>query len=612
MNASLPLAEKARPRECDWVASFRAGRGLRIESGAGTIAEGSAWRVLAAGRSTPGEALAACETLGAAAPLPLRGEIALLACERATGRLIAARDPLGLHPLFWAPAAGSAFFSPSAAALADALGDAAARPNRAALADHLRQRWPRIDETYFAGIRRLEPGKVLRIDGRGGIAIEEGPSPMPAGRPIEWLDAPALGGFADALERAVGRSLPEPGGRAAIFLSGGIDSASVAVAAAALLRERGGAPIVALALAFPAPASEVEAQRRLADRLGFELVIETIDEAVGPDGLLAAAAAESGRRAAPLLNLWEPAYARLAERARALGCSVILTGNGGDEWLEAGPLHAADLVRRADVAGLFRLWRTACRSYPLSSWAAARSVLWRFGLGPVLHRAAVGAAETWAPKRLAHVRRRRAERRLPSWLAPDPALARELGERDHLSRWIPGERGADGFYVSAMRRALALPVQALEHEEMFSSAGRWGLRLAHPYWDSELVERLCRTRPGDLNRGGRGKSPARAYLEEKLSGFGFGRQRKLLANNFYSTVVSEQGRPVWRALDGGRALAELGIVEPRRLQSHLETLLAGGTRHAADVFGIWSLISAAAWARARQEGRVYENYPTAS
>lgn len=210
------------------------------------------------------------------------------------------------------------------------------------------------------------------------------------------------------------------------------------------------------------------------------------------------------------------------------------------------------------------------------------------------------------------MRRRRAERRVPSWLAPDPALARELSERDQRARWIPGESGADGFYLSAMRRALASPVQALEHEELFSSAGRWGLRLAHPYWDSELVERLYRTRPADLNRGGRGKGPARAYLEQRLPGFGFGRQRKLLANNFYSTVVREQGRSVWRALEGGRALAELGIVEPRRLQRHLETLWVGVRRRPADVFGIWSLISAAAWAKARVEGRALESDPKAS
>ena len=76
------------------------------------------------------------------------------------------------------------------------------------------------------------------------------------------------------------------------------------------------------------------------------------DQAVGPEGLLHEVIELSARAPAPLLNLWMPAYDRLAAAGRERGCVSILTGGGGDEWLIVSPYYAADLIRGLDLAGL--------------------------------------------------------------------------------------------------------------------------------------------------------------------------------------------------------------------------------------------------------------------
>src|SRR5437660_1142427 len=127
---------------------------------------------------------------------------------------------------------------------------------------------------------------------------------------------------------------------------------------------------------------------------------------------------------APLLNPWLPGFLRLNEEAAARGCRTILTGNGGDEWL-ATPILAADLIRTLRFRQLASFASDCRRSYGQSDWHIAKTIFWRFGLRTLL----VDGTQPFLESRARPLLRRRLERQLPAWFAPDHALRRELFDR---------------------------------------------------------------------------------------------------------------------------------------------------------------------------------------
>ena len=148
-----------------------------------------------------------------------------------------------------------------------------ARSTELAIADHLCHRWPKLESTYFEAVRRLPGGYALRVhEGRRTVARYW--DPIPPGRPIDYISEEEAGRFTELLDQAVDRCLP--GGPAAIYLSGGLDSVSVAALAQEQLRDRDAGPLLALSLVFEHPdANEEDTQRAVATRLGLPQKIVT-------------------------------------------------------------------------------------------------------------------------------------------------------------------------------------------------------------------------------------------------------------------------------------------------------------------------------------------------
>ena len=202
----------------------------------------------------------------------VKGLFALIVWDGGKDLLLCARDPHGMHPCFYADDAGDLFLSASAQALAR-------HPripgtvDRVAIADHLCHRWPKLESTYFDAVRRLPGGYALRIrEGRRTVARYW--DPIPPGRPIDYISEEEAGRFAELLDQAVDRCLP--GGPAAVYLSGGLDSVSIAALAQEQLRDRDDGPLLALSLVFEHPdANEEDTQRAVATRLGLPQKIVT-------------------------------------------------------------------------------------------------------------------------------------------------------------------------------------------------------------------------------------------------------------------------------------------------------------------------------------------------
>lgn len=519
----------------------------------------------------------------------LKGIFLIAVVDREAGSITIARDPLGVYPGFYVLATDAVHVSTSVAPLLRVKGVSRA-VNRIAIADHLCHRWPDPEETYFEQVRRLPPANTVTVTAVG-VSRRQYWDPDPIDQPTRWATEDELDQFESVLERAVSRAMGF--GPTGIFLSGGFDSISVAGFAADIARRNGQRDPMALSLVFPDPSCNEEVvQRGVAKGLGLEQILLSFDEALGGRGLIEAATDLIAEWPVPMLNLWNPAYATLAARGRDRGCGVILTGNGGDEWLGVSPFLAADLIKSLDAIGFVRFATTLKRSYSASRLSLWRGAVWTFGLRPLMSAAMGRVAPAWW--------RRSREQRLiastPSWIAPDRALRARMDAR--AGRNLADPNPPTGFYRRDARTALDHPLMAIELEEHFEFSRRVGVRLLHPYWDADLVDLLARIPPPLLNRGGRAKGMVRHTLARRFPGLGFERHKKVAATSFYHRILLEEGPRLWREMGGARELARLEIVDAGMLESSVHALFAG--MQPQQLYRLWDVLGLEAWLRAQK------------
>lgn len=524
----------------------------------------------------------------------LRGSFALVVHDADREELRLARDPLGGHSLFYARTDAGLFVSPSTNALAREPA-VPGTVNRALVADNLCRRWSVPDETYYEAIKRVPSGHVLRVRGDSLEATRYW-DPSPPGQPVNWATEDEVDRFDDLLDQAIDRWLDF--GPAGIYLSGGLDSISVAAVAGDRTRLRGIATPLALSLAFPDPqSSEEEIQRAVASSLGLSQIMVSIDDATKRDGLLRSVLDLSSKRGAPVIGCWLPGYRRLGLQARSEGCRTIFTGAGGDEWLSVTFYLAADLLRSFDLAGWIRLGRIIRRSFNSSYASFARNMVWTFGLRPILRAEAVRGLNATAPGVLRRRRRKIAGGAMPEWVAADPTLREELLTRVE-DGWGHREwERSRSFYLQQGRLSLDHPIVSMEMEELFENGRHLGVRMAQPYWDPDLVDLLYRIPPDVLSRGGRAKGLVRDTLARRFPDLGLERQKKVIASDYFTSVMLGEGRELWAEMGGPQALAELGVVDGARVETAAQQLFSSGDPRAAN--RIWNILNLEAWVRPR-------------
>lgn len=252
----------------------------------------------------------------------LRGMYALAIHDPGRGRLVLARDPFGIKPLYYAETGnGFAFASEPQALVAAGLVSPSLRAP--VVAELLQLQFTTGAETIFAGVYRVLPGETLIVE-QGRIVARLTRPALPAGGPVERTADAALYDLDRLLNDAVGvhQRSDVPYG---MFLSGGIDS-SVLLAMMARLNPR---PVIAFTAGFPGTGThdEREHARAVAKAVGAEHVEVAVD--VGDFwNLLPGIAAAVDDPAADYAVV--PTY-KLGQAARAANIKVVLSGEGGDE-----------------------------------------------------------------------------------------------------------------------------------------------------------------------------------------------------------------------------------------------------------------------------------------
>ncbi|MDB5317547.1 MAG: hypothetical protein JWO24_3391 [Rhodospirillales bacterium] len=251
----------------------------------------------------------------------LRGMYALALHDPTARRLLLARDPFGIKPLYIAEFDGGIAFASQPRALLDA-GIVAPQIDGGRLNELLQSQFTTGAQTIFRGITRLLPGETIAIaDGR--VVERRRRLALPEGPPEVIEEEAALTRLDAALEESVGlhQRSDVPYG---MFLSGGTDSAAI-LAMMARLNTR---PVLAFTAGFESPgaADEREAATRAAKAAGAEHVTIGITRAMVWQHLPAIVAAMDDPAADyAIIPTWF-----LARRARE-DVKVVLSGEGGDE-----------------------------------------------------------------------------------------------------------------------------------------------------------------------------------------------------------------------------------------------------------------------------------------
>lgn len=404
----------------------------------------------------------------------LNGMFALALWDARRSRLLLARDRMGQKPVYYHETAdgGLVFGSEPKALLAHP--EVPRRLDPEGLARYLFYEYVPAPHSIWAGIRKLPPAGLLVWEGgRTRLSRYWSPGWPPADAPADDFEG-AAARFWDDFRASVDRHLRAdvPIG---VFLSGGVDSSSVAAAVCEVLPAR---QVRTFSIGFEDPSFDESVHARaVASFLGtdhhertfsaetvYELLPEVagwLDEPFGDASVL-------------------PTH--LLSRFARESVKVVLGGDGADELLAGYPTFRAERA-----AGLFRRLPAAARS--LAGAAVGRLPVdhGNFSIDFRLKQFVRGAAE---PLALAH------QRWLGSFtgaevgalLAGGPPGGLDV-EAEHLARAEGLAPGADPLTRSlALYQDTYLPDDILTKVDRASMA--CGLEVRAPFLDAELVDHV--------------------------------------------------------------------------------------------------------------------------
>jgi asparagine synthase (glutamine-hydrolysing) len=285
--------------------------------------------------------LHAYEEFGVGCLSRLNGIFAFALWDARRDRLLVARDPFGVKPVYWWTDGTRLAVASEVGALL-AAGLFAAELDEVALDHYLAWRFVPAPRTLFRGVSKLAPASHLVAEG-GGVRVES--YRTPPGPPIEDAEPGELAGelrgrLLDAVKRQTMADVPY-----GAFLSGGVDSAAV-VAALRLAEDRAPRTFTIGFPEFGGALDERGAAAETAAALATEhssTSMEAGDFATELSGAVAHLEEPCGSPSAPaLLQL---------SRFTARHVKVVLSGQGADEPL--GGYHRAQAAVALDLAARF-------------------------------------------------------------------------------------------------------------------------------------------------------------------------------------------------------------------------------------------------------------------
>ncbi len=279
----------------------------------------------------------------------LRGMFALALWDARRQRVLVARDPFGIKPLYWAEAGGRLGFASELRALEQMRGFRG-EIDFDAIEAYLAFNSIPSPLTVYRNARKLQPGHKLIWEAHAGIRVERyaRPAPVDAGALRRESEADLAEELRERLRDSVRAHLVAdvPVG---VLLSGGIDSSALA----ALAASESSGPVSTFSIGFEERSfDELDLARLVAERYGtdhHELVLRPDAAELLPE---VARAFDEPFADSSALPTW------LVSRLASEHVKVALSGEGGDELFGGYFTYVADLIAP-------RVGRAAAAARPL-------------------------------------------------------------------------------------------------------------------------------------------------------------------------------------------------------------------------------------------------------
>jgi asparagine synthase (glutamine-hydrolysing) len=427
-------------------------------------------------------------------PRHLRGDFAFAIWDSARRRLFCARDRFGARPFYFAFRPGQLFACANEIKALWAVPGLAPRVNGVQAVAFLLARADDKERTFYEGVRRLPPASHLILD-------LDAPDNLRCSR--YWVpDATRASNFksddetSEAVRETFFASVKERAraeGEFSLFLSGGLDSSSIASAAPRVAPQN--KPVRALSMVFER-FPECDEREWIDKNLAFspgaleklwiagddtsalhdiERILWHLDgPSVGPN------IASTWTQYPPLQNA---------------GSRVVLDGHGGDEVVFLGYGRVGELMRRGDYATAWRELRLL-RSHDLLDasfgplfWSALlRRARGTRGLGRLMALSTRRAGKSDGTHRNSAFQSDQDEMNAPIMRLLRPE-ARELIEPEP---WVAPPHDLRQEHA----RTLDAGLQSAAMEVMDSMAGAHAVEVRCPFWEQNMVE-LCLSLPAE-------------------------------------------------------------------------------------------------------------------
>jgi asparagine synthase (glutamine-hydrolysing) len=274
----------------------------------------------------------------------VRGMFTIAFLHLDSGRLVVARDPIGVKPVYYARSADGFAFSSEIRGLAPFLTEAPS-VSRDALFDFLNCGFVYEPHTGLDGIAKVPAGCYVEIEGQS-MSVKRFFSLEKSTRSGEFHDAAVGDAIASQLEADV---------KLGVFFSGGLDSSVIAAYAR---KDSLFAANDAVELKSSGMVDDEPYARAIAEHLDMNFVtVQLPSTANDPEAFLRSVQAVAEGTEELVSDFTYIASQALAHAARASGYKVMLSGMGGDELFIGYPRYQLLLRGKAfgAISALLRL-----------------------------------------------------------------------------------------------------------------------------------------------------------------------------------------------------------------------------------------------------------------